>query len=165
MLVFLRPTAASTSAGSRALVGSAQGEVAAVASSFGSPVLARTSVPDTLTFSLTASEAAQLSADPLVAQVFRTRRSRSGQPRGGAARTAAGTKRAGAVPHPSCGTAREPQLNPEGLANIDDVHDADRGYTGKGIVVAFLADGLATNDPDLGAAPSTPRRARPRGAP
>jgi hypothetical protein len=149
MLVFLRPTVSVTSRTARALVASAQDDVATLAASFGSRVLHRTSVPDTLTLSLTTAQAHELSADPLVDEVLPNATIPGPvNPAAGSLGSIVGGTR-GAVAHPSCGTAKHPQLNPEGLANIDDVHNANRGFDGKGIVVAFLADGLAANDPDL----------------
>jgi hypothetical protein len=148
MLVFLRPTATSAR-GARAVVGAAQNRVAAIAASFGSRVLGATTVPDALVLSLTSAEARGLAANPLVQSVLPDATIPGPvSPGAGALGTAAGAT-PGAVQHPSCGTAKDPQLNPEGLANIDDVHNADRGFTGKGVTVAFLADGIATNDPDL----------------
>jgi hypothetical protein len=150
MLVFLRPLAAHAQRGALALEDSAQQEVAALAQGFGSRVLARTTVPDTLTLSLSADEARVLATDPLVAQVLPNATIPGPvNPGAGALGTHAGGTVDSTDPHPACGTAAHPELDPEGLANIDDVDNADRGFTGKGIVVAFLADGLATNDPDL----------------
>ncbi|HLK45597.1 MAG TPA: S8 family serine peptidase, partial [Acidimicrobiales bacterium] len=49
----------------------------------------------------------------------------------------------------ACGTAAHPELDPEALSAINDVGNATLGYTGKGVKVAFLADGLQINVADF----------------
>jgi hypothetical protein len=116
-------------------------------------VLARTSVPDTLEVALTASQSHVLAVNPLVTQVLPNSEI-PGPVNPGQGVVSASTRpsrsptKAPSTPT-SCGTFKDPQLNPEGLANIDDVNNATEGFTGKGITVAFLADGLQIKNPDL----------------
>ncbi|MGB8196359.1 MAG: S8 family serine peptidase [Acidimicrobiales bacterium] len=49
----------------------------------------------------------------------------------------------------TCGTAKDPQLNPEALTNINATPAQLGSNDGAGVTVAVLADGLDTNDPDL----------------
>jgi Subtilase family len=151
-LVLLRPSAARRAGmtdRAAALAGDAR--VAAAVAASGAAVLARTTVPSTLTVRATAAQVAALAADPLVARVVPdvllpgptdpvvSTSSAPGATRGATvARTAA-----------SCGTARHPQLDPEALDAIDDAGGATLGYTGKGVKVAFLADGIQTSSADF----------------
>jgi hypothetical protein len=60
-------------------------------------------------------------------------------PRGRTAHLAAGV----------CGTASHPQLDPEALTNIDAEAAIESGADGAGVTVGFIADGIATSNPDL----------------
>ena len=146
MLVFLRGPGGTGASGGSASP-RVQSAAASLARSLGGSVLARTSVPDTLTVRLSAQAAAQLARNPLVAQVLPDV-SIPGPtvPRG--AERVAGTRR-GPVTKASCGTSAHPQLNPEALGNIDAPRAWAAGATGKGVTVAILADGLDPSNADL----------------
>src|ERR1019366_6095727 len=152
-LVFLRsPSALVSPSMSRALARDEQANVAALAARLGVPVLARTTVPNTLTFKLTAAQAHQFATSPFVAHVLTnslipgptqprldpTLGAGIGASRGHLARA-----------HASCGTSASPQLNPEALGNINAPGAWSQGATGAGIKVAFLADGVDPTNPDL----------------
>ena len=153
MLVFLRPPAAGTGQGrSGVSARSAQSVVTSLATGLGSTVLARTTVPDTLSVSLTGSQAAALAQSPLVAAVLPDAAIPGPvvptlAPRSAGTTTVAHRTR----PAPaSCGTRAHPQLDPEALANINDASArATLGFVGRGVKVAFLADGIAVGDRDF----------------
>ncbi len=166
MLVLLRPHAASpVQRRGDALGRNAQSTVASLATSIGSTVLARTSVPDTLTVAVTGAQAVALSRSPLVAAVlpdavipgpsvptFTSGPSRTTTSTRGTSKTA------------SCGTKTHPQLNPEALANINDVPGATHGFIGRGVKVAFLADGIAVGNHDLRRNPAYASTGSPAGS-
>ena len=132
-----------------ALVNGAQAGVAALAEREGGQVLSRTTVPDTLTLRLTLVQAATLRADPLVAQVLPEASIPGPQNPAIALRSGTATKRASAPVAASCGTFKHPQLDPEALTAINDVPGSTLGYDGKGVKVAFLADGLQIANADF----------------
>ncbi len=152
MLVFLRAGATRTATSSDALVATAQSEVADQVAAMGGRVLARTSVPDTLVVRLTTSQSHVLAVNPLVTEVLPNSEipgpMNPGQGVVGASGRRVTPRRTSSLPA-SCGTYKDPQLNPEGIGNIDAAGSATQGFTGKGITVAFLADGLQVNNPDL----------------
>lgn len=152
MLVFLRPHAGTGPESGDAQARSAQSVVASLATGLGSTVLAMTTVPATLTVSLTGSQAAALSESPLVAAVLPDAVIPGPVVPTLAPRPAGITSAAHrARPAPaSCGTRAHPQLDPEALANINDASaGATLGFVGRGVKVAFLADGIAVGDKDL----------------
>ena len=147
MLVFLRPSVLGRSpARSRAVVRSRQAAVAALGASLGARILSRTSVPDELTMRLTPSQARSLASSDLVERVLPNSLV-PGPPEPSAALGTDITR--GAPAHGPCGTAAAPQLNPEGLANVDAVGAERDGYDGAGVKVALLADGLDPKNADL----------------
>jgi hypothetical protein len=75
---------------------------------------------------------------------------------GAAKPTKAAPAAAGALPAGTCSTDGKPMLEPEALAdthtNSDDPAAAaarSRGFTGTGVKVGFLADGIDVNSPDI----------------
>lgn len=151
MLVFVRPAPRGAAEG-RARV--AQDAVAALVGDLGRGVLARTSVPDTLTVALTAAQAREVRADPLVTAVLPDAvipgPSSPGAGALAAAVPAASRARGAHVKVAApCGTPAHPELDPEGLANVNALGRGTDGFDGRGVTVAFLADGLQANDPDL----------------
>jgi len=50
---------------------------------------------------------------------------------------------------PSCGTAADPQLDPEALSNINATPAQLDGIDGSGVTVAYLADGIDPSNPDF----------------
>jgi Subtilase family len=155
--------ATSDSVGSRApLVG--QASIERLAEREGIAVLARTSVPDTLTLRLTATQAAAFARDPLVASVL----PEVAIP--GPANPAIELGQGGSRGHPaataaSCGTFRHPELDPEALTAINDVPGTTLGFDGKGVKVAFLADGLQIANRDFTRNRSFASAASPAGSP
>ena len=121
VLVFMRHGAG----GSRAHA--AQASVATLAAELGGRVLARTTVPDTLTVRVTATGAHALATSPLVAAVLPDVAipgpATPSSPRPTSAPR--GTRPARA----SCGTAAHPQLNPEALSAIHDTPGTCLLYT------------------------------------
>src|SRR6202035_2113793 len=151
MLVVLRTSHVPRSLpAARAVAAATQASVAGVAVRIGAAVVARTSVPNTLTVRVTGAQAGVLAADAFVAQVL-PETTIPGPPihppvltmhRGG--RHQRHRRLSG-----SCGTLHRPQLNPEALRNINDVPGATLGFDGKGVTVAFLADGLQIANTDF----------------
>lgn len=152
MLVFLRPSTSfmGVASGGRSRERVQQADVASLVEGLGRTVLARTDVPDTLTVRLTATDARALSANPLVAQVLPDVTIPGPPLTAAAAQPLAGATTTGHVTtHASCGTGAHPQLNPEALRNVAAPGAWAAGATGKGVTVAFLADGLDITNPDL----------------
>jgi hypothetical protein len=137
---------------SRALARDEQASVAALAARLGVPVLARTTVPNTLTFKLTAAQAHQFATSPFVAHVL-TNSLIPGptQPRLAPSLGVGTSAKSGHAvrAHASCGTSASPQLNPEALGNINAPAAWSQGAIGAGIKVAFLADGVDPTNLDL----------------
>jgi hypothetical protein len=151
MLVFLRSGGAVHGFG-RAAERGAQASVASLATDVGGAVIATTLVPDTMTMTLTAAAAAVLSRSPLVSTVLDDSTIPGPSNPMLATRTTSPTRAARTSPAQvaSCGTPKSPQLNPEALANINDASPrATLGFIGRGVKVAFLADGLAVGDADF----------------
>jgi len=144
MVVFFRSTGASfRSQQGRA----AQASVLGAATHSGAQVLVRDDALGAATVRVTASQARALAASPLVAAVLPNTLVPGPTPETvhlGGTRSARGT-----AAHASCGTAAKPQLNPEGLGNINAVGAATEGYDGAGVTVAFIADGVDPANPDL----------------
>jgi Subtilase family len=149
LLVFLRSEPSGPPARAHALARSEQASVASLAEQIGGAVVARTTVPDTLTVRVPAAQSVALRRDPLVSLVEPEAEipGPADPSLGFTASTA--SKVSGRPAIASCGTFRHPQLNPEALTAINDVPGSTLGYDGKGVKVAFLADGLQVADPDF----------------
>lgn len=103
------------------------------------------------------AEAARLARDPAVAEVIPDATIRLSDPAAAqrAARTAAAT--AGATPAPGvCAAPGKVQLNPEALQVTHTASDTrgaltarSLGATGAGVKVAYIAEGIDTNNPDF----------------
>ena len=153
LLVLLRAPRDGT-ARAHALVARTQASVVAEVTGIGARVLERTTIPDTLTVQVTSAQARSLRVDPLVASVLpEAEIPGPADPALSLAATAHATstheKGAGPPAIESCGTFRHPQLDPEALAAINDVPGTTMGFDGKGVKVAFLADGLQISDRDF----------------
>ena len=157
MLVFLRPSVARTSPRfSRAVVATSQRSMREWASTAGVRVLGAATVPDVLVMRLTAAQARTLSFNPAVRQVLpNVAIPGPSVPRATLAHAAAAHVVAAKAP---CGTAKSPELDPEGLTAIDGTPADRSGGDGQGVKVAFLADGLDPTNTDLSATPRSPRR-------
>ena len=165
MLVLLRPGHATAGISSAHASLAGQASVARLAQREGIAVLGRTSVPGTLTLRLTAPQAAALAADPLVASVLPdVAIPGPTSPTIALGRDVPGSHTTSKTAA-SCGTFRHPQLDPEALTNINDVPGDHGGFDGKGVKVAFLADGIDTRTPTSSATPPSPPPASPAGSP
>ncbi len=148
MLVFLAPGA--SSAASPRAARAANASAASLAVRLGADVLARTTVPDTLTIRATSWAAHELSLAPGVLHVLPDALIPApADPVVRAAHPSAKRPTKPKAPAAACGTAAHPELDPEALTNIDDAGNDTMGFTGKGVKVAFLADGLQINDADF----------------
>lgn len=148
VLVFLRtPLRPAGGLAARAAVAQAQHVVAAAVSSMGGRVLARTAVPDALVARLRPAAARAIAQLPGVASVLPDSPIQGPTSPGAGLLGGAGTP--GATAAVPCGTAKHPELEPEGLQNVDALPGATHGFVGRGVTVAFLADGLQANNPDL----------------
>ena len=100
------------------------------------------------------AEARSLSANPAVSQVLRNSvipgptLSRPALTFSGA-KASHNIKSHVTVVPPSCGTATNPQLNPEALTNINATPSQLGSNVGTGVTVAFIADGIDTTNPDF----------------
>jgi hypothetical protein len=151
---------------SRAIARADQASVAGVATRLGATVLARTTVPDALTLRLTSAQGAVLARDPRVAQVLPDT-SIPGPPDPAVTLrhvTARSRSHRTTAPPGVCGTFRHPQLNPEALTAINGAPGATLGYTGKGVTVAFLADGLQISNGDFARNAAFASKGSPKGS-
>ena len=155
-LIYMKTPTRSVSTGARreAVIRS-QRAVRERLASLGARVVARTLVPDALTVKLTARELRSvdrvhdvLAVLPSGTVPVPTSNSITVHQRS----ASASSSRAHAV-HGSasslCGTASNPQLNPEALTNIDAEPAILSGADGAGVNVAYIADGVDTTDPDF----------------
>jgi len=151
-IVFLRsPSALVSPSQAHSLARAEQANVAGLAQRLGVTILARTTVPNTLTLKLTAAQAHLFATSPFVAHVFANTLIPGPTLPKSTPSTVGGTARSGhhVIAHASCGTSAHPQLNPEALGNINAPGAWSQGATGKGVTVAFLADGVDPTNPDL----------------
>lgn len=132
-----------------------QAPIVAGLKSAGAQVLATTSVLDAVIADVTPAQAQVLAANPSVAGVFPDSSIPAPTPAGGFTSAAAGgaSSRAtstanGKITIP-CGTAANPELDPEALANINYPGAARLGIDGKGVTVAFLAGSIDTTNADF----------------
>ncbi len=104
---------------------------------------------------VSAAEATRLAANPNVAQVLPDRLLKVAQPAKTPSRKAGSAS--GTVPAGTCAPAGQTQLEPEGLSttNTDSADPAARktarslGFTGAGVKVGFIAEGIDVNNPDF----------------
>jgi hypothetical protein len=109
---------------------------------------------DALVATMSPQEARVLGADPSVERVLANAVIPGPVPSSRPVAAARGAKishdpTAKATVYGTCGTAHNPQLNPEALTNINATPTQLGADDGAGVTVAFLADGLDTADPDL----------------
>jgi hypothetical protein len=131
-----------------------QAPVAAQISSMGARVTGSASLLNAVFASMTASQARALAASPAVAEVVPDgvvsgpaplAQTTGGEPASQSGGNVSASGSDGAPPG-QCGTASDPQLNPEALYNINAV---DPGADGAGVKVATIADGLDPADADF----------------
>ncbi|GAA1663530.1 hypothetical protein GCM10009765_11300 [Fodinicola feengrottensis] len=103
---------------------------------------------------VSAAEATRLAANPNVAQVLPDRLLKVAQPAKTPSRKAGSAS--GTVPAGTCAPAGQTQLEPEGLSttNTDSADPAAKtarslGFTGAGVKVGFIAEGIDVNNPDF----------------
>ncbi len=134
----------------------------------GATVLSTTSLVDTITASVTPTEASALSSLPGVTQVVPDATIPLVQPvvpgqgrpippvqRGG---PGPGSRGAGTA---ICGTQSRPELDPQALQAINAPAAWSLGVTGAGVTVATIADGVDTTNPDLQRNPAYGRPGTP----
>ncbi len=123
----------------------ADAEVLNQVTQLGATVLQRDTAIGAATVRVTPAQARALAANPLVKSVLpNTRVPGPTVPEVRLRRAAASH---GTPANAPCGTAASPQLNPEALGNIHA--EANEGYDGAGVSVAYIADGLDPSNPDL----------------
>ncbi|MGP8207829.1 MAG: S8 family serine peptidase [Acidimicrobiales bacterium] len=156
------PLRARTSAGAAC---PAQAPVLAALRADGARVLATTSLVDSVTAAVSPTLAAALSRSPAISEVLAdvplaSASSSSAAPSPpapsaatsppGRATTKPGLRAHGVAPASElCGTRSDPELDPEALQEIHATPAETVGFDGAGVTVAFLADGIQTNDPDF----------------
>jgi hypothetical protein len=142
------------SAARRDAVRSQQAPVAAQIRAHDAHVVASTTLVNAVVAKMSLATARTLAANPAVASVIPNQvipgpvlPTDSSDAAEAASAAAHGHDRA--APSNVCGTATDPQLNPEALYNINAVQANNAGYDGAGVTVALLADGLNPADPDF----------------
>jgi hypothetical protein len=151
-IVFLKsPSASISTSARRAAVLGSQSSVTRQLDGFGAHVLARTLVPDTLTVKLTGAQVARLRTNSEVAHILVNSIVPTPTVPASSVRyhSSTSTRRANDTHNGLCGTASNPQLNPEALSNINAEPAIQQGFDGAGISVAFIADGVDTTNPDF----------------
>lgn len=100
---------------------------------------------------MTNAEASDLRANPAVAKVISNSviPEPSLPPPGPIAARAGHHARQATVSPPPCGTASSPEIDPEALTNINALSAQNMGYTGAGVKVAYIADGIDPTNSDL----------------
>jgi len=133
-----------------------QEPVLAQLQSAGATVQSTTSLVDTITATVTAGEAQALESFPAVSQVtpdvtipvVAPALPTPGRQVSPVPLNAPGWRGHGQGT-PTCGTERQPELDPEALQVINAQDALDMGIDGGGVTVATIADGIDTTNPDL----------------
>ena len=165
-IVFLKNTTPQKSLSLRAdHARSEQAPVRARISSLGGHVTGSTTQVSALDATMTTSQAKAIAASPDVAAVIPNSTITGPSPLSpdtdGLSTTGAATSTA---PDYLCGSKSHPQLNPEALYNINDVHPSPSA-DGAGITVALVADGLDPTDADFQRNPAFASTGSPAGSP
>jgi hypothetical protein len=132
----------------KSAVRSEQRPVLARVRSLGGKVVGTTSLVNAVIVKASASGATALAASPAVAEVVPDAVIAGPTPLSVAGPTGSAKAASPASTPGLCGTASNPQLNPEALFNIHAEHPQP-GADGAGVKVALLADGLNPADPDF----------------
>ena len=140
---------AANSATRLSLVRAQQAPVFSRIRSAGGRVLSSTNLVNAVIATLTAGQATALAADPDIAQVIPDGVIPGPSPLGASSQTASGSSIKPAAVPPSCGTSTHPELDPEALGNIHATEAHNLGFTGAGVTVAYLADGVETTNADF----------------
>jgi Subtilase family len=151
------------SAARRNAVRAQQAPVTAQISGLGARVVAKTTLVNAVVAKMSLASARKLAANPAVAQVIPNQEIPG--PALPAAQTVASTAAGTDASRRLCGTATNPQLNPEALYNIKAIQANELGYDGAGITVATIADGINAADPDYQRNPKFASSGSPAGSP
>jgi hypothetical protein len=151
MLVFLRgPDSAHQASRAHITELVRQNDVARTVTSVGAKVLASTDVPDVLFVRATATQLRVLRASPDVEAILPNTKVPGPSVSNALLQpVVAGTGHRGAPLAGPCGTASDPESDPEALTNIDGAPTDTDGYDGAGVTVAILGDALLPSNPDL----------------
>ncbi|HEV8064568.1 MAG TPA: hypothetical protein VGP46_07040, partial [Acidimicrobiales bacterium] len=152
MIVLLKNQNSGLSNGSRAAaVRTEQAALVASLRSSGARSIISLSAPNALIASMSSAEAASLAANSAVKQVLpNVNIPGPANPTLTAAQAKAdGILGSKTFPAGVCGTASDPQLDPEALGNINATKAQAAGFDGAGVQVAYMADGLNPADADF----------------
>ncbi|HLY14282.1 MAG TPA: S8 family serine peptidase, partial [Candidatus Limnocylindrales bacterium] len=141
-------TMAANSASRLSLIKSQQAPVVSRLRSAGGHLISSTHLINAVIATMTASQAAALAADPDVAQVIPDGVIPGPNPLSSAPLGARSSVKPSAA-LPACGTPTTPELDPEALTNINAVQAQAAGFTGTGVKVAYLADGVDAGNADF----------------
>jgi hypothetical protein len=154
------------SAARRNAVRSQQAPVAAQIRAHGARVVASTTLVNAVVAKMSLATARTLAANPAVASVIPNQVIPGpALPTVSSAASAASQGPEDRAPSNLCGTAKNPQLNPEALYNINAIGANKLGYDGAGVTVATIADGLNPADPDFQRNPAFASPGSPAGSP
>jgi hypothetical protein len=156
------------SAGRLAAIRSEQEPVVAQLGSMGARKVATTNSLNAVIATVPASDTAALAANPAVAQVIPDTPIPVPVPTLRDGPAGAGSAASQAVPAltpPPCGTATNPELDPEALASIHATPAELGSADGAGVIVATIADGLDTTNPDFQRNAAFASAGQPAGAP
>jgi subtilisin family serine protease len=129
--------------------------VAEMAETHASHVM-RYQVIDAVAATVSAGEAKRLSANPAVAEVVKDQQIELGDASPAIPRSSDETAASSALPPGTCPASGKVQLDPQAVETVHAAEPAggppsaqSLGYTGKGVTVAFIADGLDIHNPDF----------------
>jgi hypothetical protein len=150
VLVFLRgPVAAPGASNAHVAELTRQVVVTHDAVRVGAEVLARSDVPDVLFVRATAVELHALAELPDVDAILPNTKVPGPSIPNEVPRFAAATDHGSGPAAGPCGTAADPESDPEALTNIGGAPTDTFGYDGAGVTVAILGDALSPTNPDL----------------
>ncbi len=159
MIVMLRDqnsSLAARSAARRAAVRIEQAPIIKSLRASGATHISSLSLINAVIAKLSPAEARLLAANPAVSQVLRNTVIPGPVPSSKVVLSVPGAKTSHSItPHtvtvtpPSCGTAANPQLNPEALTNINATPSQLGNNVGTGVTVATIADGLDPTNADF----------------
>ena len=156
-------TMAANSASRLSLIKSQQAPVVSRLRSAGGHLVSSTHLLNAVIATMTATQAAALATDPDVAEVVPDGVIPGPNPLGSATRSVGGSVKPSTA-LPSCGTPTSPELDPEALTNINAVQAQALGYTGTGVKVAYLADGVDAGNADFQRNPAYASSGSPAGS-
>lgn len=150
VLVFLRgPVATHVTPGAHVGERARQDSVARLVVAVGARMLARSDVPDVLFVRATAAQSHELATTAGVEAVLPNTTVPGPSLATRPPSLPATTTRRGAPDPGPCGTASNPESDPEALTPIHGTTADLGGYNGAGVTVAILGDALSPTNPDL----------------